>query len=109
MSQVSANGRSALGEMHRLLGMLREPATPGPAPQPSLDDVDDLIATVRAAGLPTRLTVTGQPFPLPPSALLALYPTQIRVAAPSSVPRHPGISTAGPAPAACAGRAAGAG
>ena len=75
MGQVSATGRSALTEMRRLLGVLREPAAPGHAPQPSLDDVDDLIAGVRAAGLPTRLTVTGEPFPLPPSAQLALYRT----------------------------------
>jgi signal transduction histidine kinase len=75
MGQVSAAGRSALAEMRRLLGVLRDPATPGPTPQPSLDDVEDLVATIRAAGLPTRLTVTGPPFPLPPSAQLALYRT----------------------------------
>jgi signal transduction histidine kinase len=75
MGQVSATGRSALAEMRRLLGVLRDPATPGPTPQPSLDDVEDLVATIRAAGLPTRLTVTGPPFPLPPSAQLALYRT----------------------------------
>ena len=75
MGQVSATGRSALTEMRRLLGVLREPAVPGHAPQPSLDDLDELIATVRAAGLPTRLTVTGQPASLPPSAQLALYRT----------------------------------
>jgi signal transduction histidine kinase len=73
MGQVSATGRSALSEMRRLLGVLREPAGPAHAPQPTLDDVDDLLATVRAAGLPTRLTVTGPSFPLPPSAQLALY------------------------------------
>ena len=75
MGQVSATGRSALAEMRRLLGVLRDPATPGPTPQPSLDDVEDLVATIRAAGLPTRLTVTGPPFPVPPSAQLALYRT----------------------------------
>ena len=75
MGQVSVTGRSALAEMRRLLGVLREPAAPGHAPQPSLDDVEDLVATVRAAGLPTRLTVTGPPIPLPPSAQLALYRT----------------------------------
>ena len=75
MGQVSATGRSALAEMRRLLGVLREPDAAGHAPQPSLDDVEDLVATIRAAGLPTRLTVTGPPFPLPPSAQLALYRT----------------------------------
>jgi signal transduction histidine kinase len=73
MGQVSATGRSALTEMRRLLGVLREPAAPGHAPQPTLDRVSDLLESVRAAGLPARLTVTGQPFPLPHSAQLALY------------------------------------
>ena len=73
MGQVSATGRSALGEMRRLVGVLREPATPGHAPQPGLDDLEELIASVRAAGLPARLTVTGPPFAVPPSAQLALY------------------------------------
>lgn len=73
MSDVSATGRSALTEMHRLLGVLRQPAEPGHAPQPTLADIDTLLAAVRAAGLPTRLTVTGQPPALPPSMQLALY------------------------------------
>jgi len=73
MGQVSATGRSALGEMRRLVGVLREPTTPGHAPQPGLDALEELIASVRAAGLPTRLTATGPPFPVPPSAQLALY------------------------------------
>jgi signal transduction histidine kinase len=73
MGEVSATGRSALTEMHRLLGVLRQPAGPGHAPQPTLADIDNLLAAVRAAGLPTRLTVTGQPLALPPSIQLALY------------------------------------
>jgi signal transduction histidine kinase len=73
MDQVSATGRSALGEMRRLVGVLREPAKPGHAPQPGLDDIHELAATMRAAGLPARLTVTGPPVPLPPGAQLALY------------------------------------
>jgi signal transduction histidine kinase len=32
-----------------------------------------MIDAVREAGLAVRLTVSGQPFPLPPSAQLALY------------------------------------
>jgi signal transduction histidine kinase len=73
MGQVSATGRSALAEMRRLVGVLREPTTPGHAPQPGLDDLEELAATMRAAGLPARLTVTGPPVPLPPGAQLALY------------------------------------
>ena len=73
MGEVSATGRSALTEMHRLLGVLRQPAGPGHAPQPTLADIDNLLVAVRAAGLPTRLTVTGPPPALPQSIQLALY------------------------------------
>jgi signal transduction histidine kinase len=86
MGQVSDTGRSALTEMRRLLGVMRQPADPagqngaaipdgrpGHTPQPTLDDVEDLLTTVRAAGLPTRLTVSGQRLALPPSAQLAIY------------------------------------
>jgi signal transduction histidine kinase len=75
MSHASEAGRSALTEMRRLLGILRQPgaAASGSAPQPALADLDTMIDTVREAGLPVRLTVSGQPFPIPPSAQLALY------------------------------------
>lgn len=77
MGQISDTGRSALAEMRRLLGVMRERNVPEQSqptiPQPTIDDLDALIATVRAAGLPTRLTVSGTVVPLPPSAQLALY------------------------------------
>lgn len=73
MGEISTAGRAALTEMRRLLGVLRQPSSSGHSPQPSLADIDDLLAGVRSAGLPTRLTVTGQPFGVPASAQLALY------------------------------------
>jgi len=73
MGQVSATGRTALTEMRRLLGVLRQPADSEQGPQPTLADLDRLLATFRAAGLPVELTVAGQPFALPPSAQLAVY------------------------------------
>ncbi len=75
MGQVSATGRTALTEMRRLLGVLRQPVEPGqgPGPQPTLADLDSMLATFRAAGLSVELTVAGQPFELPPSAQLAVY------------------------------------
>jgi signal transduction histidine kinase len=73
MGQVAGTGRSALTEMRRMLGVMRQPGGPEHAPAPALADLGALLATVRAAGLPTVLRVTGQPFPLPPSAELALY------------------------------------
>ena len=71
MRQVSQTGRSALAEMRRLIGVLRDP--PGHSPQPVLRDIDDLLTAVRAAGLPATMTVTGQPLPLPDTAQLAVY------------------------------------
>lgn len=75
VGHVSQTGRSALTEMRRLLGILRQ-ADDSPshsAPQPHLADLDTMITAVRQTGLPVRLTVSGQPFPLPPSAQLTLY------------------------------------
>jgi signal transduction histidine kinase len=71
MRQVSRTGRSALAEMRRLIDVLREP--PEHSPQPALDDIDELLATVRAAGLPVTMAVTGQPSPLPATARLTIY------------------------------------
>jgi signal transduction histidine kinase len=72
--QVSATGRQALTEMHRLLGVLRGNGTePMRAPQPGIDQLDDLAVQVRSAGLPTSLTLTGTPFPVSPTAQLAVY------------------------------------
>ncbi|HJQ48709.1 MAG TPA: histidine kinase [Amycolatopsis sp.] len=72
--QVSDTGRQALSEMHRLLGVLRGDGQETPrAPQPGIEQLDELVAQVRAAGLPASLTVTGAPFPLSPTAGLAVY------------------------------------
>lgn len=75
--QVSATGRQALTEMHRLLGVLRDGPADGQepmrAPQPGIEQLDILVAQVRSAGLPTSLTVTGTPFPVALTAQLAVY------------------------------------
>ena len=67
MGQVATTGRSALGEMRRLLDVLRtESGEDGVAlaPAPGLDGLDGLVAGARSAGLPVRLTVAGRPRPL---------------------------------------------
>ena len=73
MGEISAGGRSALTEMRRLLGVLRQPVSADHAPQPGLADMDDLLAGVRTAGLLARMSVTGEPGAIPASAQLALY------------------------------------
>lgn len=72
MEQVSQTGRHALGEMRRLLGVLREDST-GLAPQPGLADVEPLLEQVRAAGLDATLETSGKPLALGAGAELTVY------------------------------------
>lgn len=65
MAQVSATGREAMGEMRRLLGVLRDGEAAVPmTPQPTLGQLEELLEQSRTAGLPTRLTMVGRPVPV---------------------------------------------
>jgi signal transduction histidine kinase len=72
MTPVSATGRQALGEMRRLVGLLRTDAD-GRSPQPGLDDLDALADRVRAAGIRVTLVRTGVPGGWGPGAGLVVY------------------------------------
>jgi signal transduction histidine kinase len=71
---VEQAGRTALTEMRRLLGAMRQE---GQAleltPQPGLDRLDSLVEEVGRAGLPVRLHVDGDRFPLPRGVDLSAY------------------------------------
>jgi signal transduction histidine kinase len=74
LRNVEQAGRTALAEMRRLLGALRQ----GDdllelAPGPGLGDLERLAADVRAAGLDVRLHVRGEPLDLPRSLDLSAY------------------------------------
>ncbi len=75
--EVERLGREAVGELHRILGVLRtddEPATSGvTSPQPRLADLPQLVARVAAAGVPVDLAVDGEEAQLSPGAELAAY------------------------------------
>jgi signal transduction histidine kinase len=76
MRAVSGTGRTALAEMRRLLGVLRDEGSESDgqlAPQPGLAQLDQLIDSVRTAGLPVRFTVTGVPADLPLTKQTAIY------------------------------------
>jgi signal transduction histidine kinase len=73
MEQVSETGRHALGEMRRLLGVLREDEAAALAPQPGLADLEPLLEQVRAAGLTARLETSGAPVALGAGAELTVY------------------------------------
>lgn len=67
-------GRQALGEMSRLVGVLRDGGEEvGLAPQPGLERIDDLVEQARRSGLPVELTVQGDAMRLPPGADLSAY------------------------------------
>jgi signal transduction histidine kinase len=71
---VEQAGRSALGDMRRLLGaMRRDDEAPDLAPQPGLGRLDALLEQVRAAGLPVELHVAGEPVALPEPLDLSAY------------------------------------
>jgi len=75
LAAVQDTGRSALSELRRMLGVLRELADEGPAlaPQPGLAALDVLVEQVTAAGLPVSVRVEGEPRPLPPGIDLSAY------------------------------------
>lgn len=72
---IADSARDALGEMRRLLGVLREDAGGGAErrPQPGLDRLQDLMDDARATGTPIRFTLRGPVVPLAPSVDLAAY------------------------------------
>jgi signal transduction histidine kinase len=74
LRNVEQAGRTALTEMRRMLGTLRQ-GDDGVelAPSPGLDDLPSLAGDVRAAGLDVRLHVDGEPVALPRSLDLSAY------------------------------------
>ncbi|RSD19677.1 sensor histidine kinase [Amycolatopsis eburnea] len=70
LGAVESASRSAMADLRRLLDLLHADTNAG---QPGLDNLDELVETVRSAGLPTRLTLRGEPRELPGSLDVALY------------------------------------
>jgi signal transduction histidine kinase len=71
---VERTGRTALAEMRRLLAAMRHDEDDAElSPQPGLDRLDSLAEEVGRAGLPVRLHVEGEPFPLPRAIDLSAY------------------------------------
>lgn len=74
LGTIAETGRSALSEMRRLIGVLRsEGNTADRAPQPGVDQLEDLLEQVRATGIAVDFTVEGVPVPLPQGMALAAY------------------------------------
>ena len=85
MHDVSRTGRQALGDMRRLLGLLRDgevkSTTVGSvasdpvtfAPQPGLAELEGVVERVRSTGLTVSLTQSGTPFALSAAAELTVF------------------------------------
>ena len=75
LEAIGQTARDALGEMRRLLGVLRADADGEPerAPQPGLAQLNELVETARAAGSEVRLTLHGEVTPLPAGIDLCAY------------------------------------
>jgi signal transduction histidine kinase len=74
IAHVEETGRAGLAEMRRLIGVLTDAdEAASTAPMPGLAELDPLLDTVRAAGLPVEVVRTGTPRELPAGADLAAY------------------------------------
>lgn len=92
LAQVEASARSALGELRQLLETLRSD-TDGDAPSTvGLAGIADLVAESADAGLLTRLTVVGDPHPVPDTVQVSLY--RIAQEALTNARRHAGKDAA---------------
>jgi signal transduction histidine kinase len=73
---VERLGREAVDELHRTVGILRTAGEPDPetsAPQPRLDNLDQLTTRLQAAGLSVDLQIDGRARPLPRGLDLVAY------------------------------------
>jgi signal transduction histidine kinase len=76
LSTIEQMGRTALGEMRRLVGVLRteaEPARSELSPQPGVHDVSGLVDQLRETGLQVQLWVEGESRSLSPGVDLAAF------------------------------------
>jgi signal transduction histidine kinase len=74
LQKIENSGRQALAETRRLLDVLRdtgEETTLGP--QPGVGELDALAASVRAAGVPVNLVISGEHAALPAAVDVSVY------------------------------------
>lgn len=73
LATIAETGRAALADTRRILGLLRGSDQAERAPVPGSGSVDELVATVREAGLDVAHVQTGVPRPLPPAVGAAVH------------------------------------
>ena len=74
LATIADTGRTALTDMRSLLGVLDPGDGPAVAdPQPTIDDLPELVRKIRASGQPVTLRIDGDPRPMDRAAHLAAY------------------------------------
>jgi signal transduction histidine kinase len=73
LRSIRTTGQQAIGEMGTLLTLVRGEVEPSRQPQPSLGDLERLVATTREAGLSVELEIQGQPCELPAALELSVF------------------------------------
>jgi signal transduction histidine kinase len=94
---IGQTAREAMGELRRLLGVLRSPApavceSPDTSPLPSVSQLGKVLDQVREAGISVDLRVEGSPARLAPGVDLAAY--RIIQEALTNTVRHSGADKA---------------
>lgn len=72
LQTIAETGRGALTEMRGLVGVLRDPTTPG-TPQPTLAELPALVSGLRDTGVDVHLDENGVRFPVSAATELAGY------------------------------------
>ncbi|GAA2604484.1 sensor histidine kinase [Streptomyces tubercidicus] len=77
LAGIRGSAVEALTELRRILGVLRSEDAQADgvrhAPQPTLGRLDELVGTVRGAGLTVTTEITGEPRPLSPGVELSAF------------------------------------
>lgn len=74
LHSVERAGREALAELRRLLGVLGDGRSlRALAPQPGLEDIEELISRTNAAGLATSMQIEGRPTAVSSGLSLCAY------------------------------------
>ncbi len=76
LDAIETTNTAALGDMRRLLAVLRDTEDADVqthAPQPSLDNLEQLVAQVHESGLPVTLDIAGHRDSVPPGVDLSAY------------------------------------
>jgi signal transduction histidine kinase len=94
LQTVERTARTAIGELRALLGVLRADEGPAAAHEvsPGLEQLEELVAGARAAGLEVRHGVYGDPRPVPDGVALSAY--RVVQEALTNVVKHAGARSA---------------